>query len=76
MWLYKSPIGNIYIQHLPDGRYGMVHDGTIWESCDTPQAEADNVYVQVTGCADWDMCDTSNVVIPSDLSEWEKSDLA
>lgn len=71
MWLYKSPIGNIYIKHLPDGRYGIMFDGEVWESCDTPQEEADNVYMQCTGCSSWDMHDTSSVVVPQDLSEWE-----
>lgn len=71
MWLYKSPIGNIYIKRLSDGRYGMVFDGEVWESCDTPQEEASNVYMQCTNCAQWDMHDTTNCVVPTDLSEWE-----
>lgn len=70
MWLYKSPIGNIYIKRLSDGRYGMIYNGTVWESCDTPQAEADNVYMQVTGCTEWDMYDTANEIVPTDLSMW------
>ncbi len=71
MWLYQSPIGNIYIQKLPDGRYGMLYDGTIWETSHSPQAEADNIYHQCTNCSEWDEYDTSNIIIPSDLSEWE-----
>jgi hypothetical protein len=70
MWRYKSPIGLICIKQLQDGRYGMICDGTVWESCDTPQTAADNVYMQVTGCSKWDMCEADD--IPSDLSEWEK----
>ena len=72
IWYYKSPIGNIYIKRLPDGRYGMIYNKTVWESCDSPQAEADNVYMQCTGCSDWDMYDTSNIIVPTDLSEWKK----
>ena len=72
MWVYRSPIGNIYIKRLPDGRYGMVYAGIVWESCDSPQAEADNVFMQATGCAAWDMHDSSNDVLPNDLSEWER----
>lgn len=72
MWLYRSPIGNIYIKELPDGRFGMVYNDIIWESCDNPIAEATNVYLQVTGCSDWDLFDTSNVQVPCDLSMWEK----
>lgn len=71
MWLYRSPIGNIYIKHLSDGRFGMIYDHIIWESCDTAQAEADNVYMQCTGCSDWDMYDSSNTDVPTDLSQWE-----
>lgn len=72
MWLYKSPIGNIYICRLNDGRYGMVYNDTVWESCDTPEAEADNVYMQVTGCSAWDLFNASGFFVPSDLSEWER----
>lgn len=71
MWLYRSPIGNIYIKKLENGLYGMVYNGTVWEACDTPQAEANNVYLQVTGCSDWDLCDITGKDVPSGLSEWD-----
>lgn len=72
MWKYDSPIGSLYIKRLYDGRYGFIYDGTVWESSDSPQAEADNVYMQCTGCSKWDMLDISNINIPNDLSEWER----
>ena len=72
MWLYESPIGKIYIKRLSDGSYGMEYNGTVWEACDTPMAEADNVYMQCTGCSDWDSLDTSGITVPCDLSKWEK----
>lgn len=72
MWLYKSPIGPIYIVQLYNGRYGMKYNGTVWESCDTPQAQADNVYCQCTGCADWDLFNAYGHFVPSSLDEWEK----
>lgn len=72
MWRYNSPIGSLYIKRLSDGRYGLIYDGTVWESCNTPQAEADNVLMQCTGCSAWDMFDASNTDIPNDLSEWER----
>lgn len=50
----------------------MIHNGTVWEACDTPQAEADNVYMHCTGYSDWDMFDTRGIDVPRDLSEWEK----
>jgi len=71
MWLYRSPIGNIYIKSLPKGRYGMIYGGIVWEFSDTPHAEAHNVFIQCTGCSEWDLYDTSNVIVPKDLSEWE-----
>lgn len=72
MWLYKSPIGNIFIKQLPDGRFGMICDGTVWESCTTPQEEADNVYMQCTGCSTWDTYKNENMIVPTDLSEWDR----
>lgn len=71
MWKYESPIGPLYIQKLPNGRYGFIYDGTVWESCHTPQAEVDNIVMQCTGCNDWDLLDISEISIPSDLLEWE-----
>lgn len=52
MWRYNSPIGSLYIKRLSDGQYGMIYNGTVWEASHTPQAEADNVLMQCTGCAD------------------------
>lgn len=73
MWEYNSPIGPIYIKYLPrEKRYGMFYDGTCWESCVTPEAEADNVYMHCTGCYEWDKLDGEVFDAPSDLSEWEK----
>lgn len=71
MWLYRSPIGNMFIKRLGDGRYGFIYNGTVWESCDSPQAEADNVYMHVTGCYEWDRLDGELDDEPTDLSEWE-----
>lgn len=72
MWRYKSPIGNIYIKRLSDGRYGMIYNDTVWESCNTPQEAADNVLMQSTCCSEWDMYDISNTDVPQDISEWER----
>ena len=71
MWLYRSPIGNIYIKQLSDGSYGMVYNNVVWEACPTPQIEADNIYMQCTGCDDWDTYDASNTIVPAALSKWE-----
>lgn len=72
MWIYHSPIGDLCIKRLPNGRYGLLYQDTIWESSITPQAEADNVYTHTTGCWDWDQLDGNIDDVPIDLSEWEK----
>lgn len=72
MWRYKSPIGYLYIKRLPSALYGLEYNGTIWESCDTPESEADNVFQQVTGCAPWDSCKIEPCLIPRGLDDWEE----
>lgn len=73
MWKYNSPIGTLYIKHIPSERlYGFFYDGICWEACDTPQAEADNIYMHCTGCNDWDSLDGKVFDCPTDLSGWEK----
>lgn len=73
MWVYRSEIGNLYIVRLPNGRYGFKYNGTVWESCPTPEAEADNVYCHVTNCDAWDSMG-GKVASPTDLSDWERID--
>ncbi|GHU42330.1 hypothetical protein FACS1894111_06090 [Clostridia bacterium] len=73
MWYYDSPVGRISIVQTPKGLYGMKHNGVIWETCDTPQAEADNVFQQFTGCPAWDVYQLSNeemLHVPQNLDEW------
>ncbi len=73
MWLYKSPIGNIFIKYIPsEYAYGTIYNGVVWECCDHPQANADNIYCQVTGCYDWDTFELHGEFVPNDLSEWIK----
>lgn len=50
MWIYRSPVGILKIVRQTDGTFGLCHNETVWEACDTPQAEADNVFCHVTGC--------------------------
>ncbi len=72
MWIYQSPIGEIYIKQLSNGRYGMVFDGEVYDSCQTAQAMAGNIAAQCTGCSAWDLYDITDLTIPTDLSEWER----
>ncbi len=69
-WVYHSPIGDILIKQLENGRFGMIYDDVIWESCHSPEAEADNVYLHCTSCDEWDRLDGEVTDAPHDLSEW------
>lgn len=66
-WKAESSIGSLYIVPVNNGQYGFLYNGTVWESSNSPQAEADNVFMHVTGCYEWDSCADEG---PSDLSEW------
>ena len=70
MWVYKSPIGLLRIQKTREGQYGLWLGGKCYETSNDPQAEADNVYVHVTGCWEWDRLD-GKVDAPTCLAEWE-----
>lgn len=70
MWVYHSPIGDLFIKRLVDGSYGFEYDGVVWESSPSPETEADNVYLHITGCADWDLLDGQIKDVPTGLSEW------
>lgn len=71
MWKYESPIGPLYIKKLNNGHYGFIYDNTVWDSCPSPQAVADNIYMHCTGCFDWDSLDGHVPNVPTDLTEWE-----
>lgn len=72
LWVYKSPIGPLYIRRLPNSTYGLIYNGIVWESSNTPEEQADDVYMQCTGCFEWDSFNDSQYYVPKDLSEWEK----
>lgn len=67
MWVYHSSIGELRIVPTAGGRFGFFFDDVLWESCPTPQAQADDVYCHATGCTAWDLCKELG---PTDLSEW------
>ncbi len=71
MWLFRSPIGKIYIKKLSTHKFGLLFDDTLWDVCNDPHILADNVYMQCTGCTEWDTCNTLGLDVPTDLSQWE-----
>ena len=72
MWVYYSPVGTFSIKQNPDGRYGLFVGSECFGSYSTPVQAADDVYLHVTGCTEWDMLDGKVSGEPTDLSEWEK----
>lgn len=71
MWVYHSPIGDLFIKKLSDNRYGLFYDNTVWMASSDIDAIVNNVYVQSSGCFEWDSY-SGNADIPSHISEWEK----
>ena len=74
IWRYDSVIGPLYIKALKDGTFAFIYDDVIWDTSNSPEAVAENVYMHVTGCSDWDLLQ-SKVSDPTDLSEWESISL-
>lgn len=73
MYFYKSPVGVFWIRPTTDRRFVLGFGHEIIGVYYTPVAAADDVYVHVTGCTEWDMLD-GKVDGPTDLSEWDKSE--
>ena len=68
MWYYCSPVGTFTIAHDPQGGYGLWLDTDFVGSYPLPDAAAEAVRTQQTGCADWDR--RPQVKPPSDLDHW------
>lgn len=72
MWIYRSPIGVLYIKQMPNGKYGLCYDSDCYGFYENPVQAADDVYTHVTGCYEWDILDGKVPDEPTDLGEWEK----
>ena len=70
MWVYHSPIGDMFISLHETGKYVLLCNDELYGFWNSSAAVADDVYHHVTGCSDWDMLD-GNVDTPVDLSDWE-----
>lgn len=69
MYVYSSPIGLLKIVKSQDSYYFMFGDDeTAWTGHSDPNAVADDVFCHATGCDTWD---GSNIIGPTELSEWE-----
>ena len=70
MWVYRAGGHILQIIPMKDGLFGFQFDDdpTIWEASKTPEIEASNIALHVTGCSDWD--ELEKVDCPESLSEW------
>lgn len=72
MYTYNSPAGLMIIRYMPHIRkYALIINGIVYEHHPSAQSAADNVYVHVTGCYEWDSLD-GLVDPPTDISEWNR----
>ena len=71
MWVYNSPIGKMVINYDARGnRFKLIINDTWYGSYQSAIAAADDVFMHVTGCYDWDRLD-GMIIDPTDLSEWD-----
>jgi len=71
MWHYNSPIGLMKIHINSNRRYSLDINDIVYGSYHSANAVADDVFTQHTGCEEWDEYDTSNLDVPTDISEWK-----
>jgi hypothetical protein len=74
MWFHKSEAGTFWIRFVPRSRRTFVlgiDDQELGEYF-SPEAAADDVYMQKTGYALWDSL--QDVRKPADIAEWKRLD--
>ncbi len=69
MYVFKSSIGLFWIKQVPSG-WHLGIDNEILGTYQSAVAAADDVYVHVTGCYDWDKLDGIEDA-PTDIYEWD-----
>jgi len=70
IFAYRSPFG-VFVIRPHQGRWGLWCEDELYGSYHSPQAAADDVYMQATGHDEWDMKSPDGTE-PTDLSEWER----
>lgn len=70
MWYIESEIGTIRIVPISNNKFSLLYDDDNYGGFNSPEAAADDVYSQTTGCDEIDCYDGE---FPSDLSEWKRS---
>jgi len=72
-WYFKSKVGTFFIKLNDDGSYGLWIGDDCLGNYDSAIGAADDVYVQVTGCNEWDSLKDGDSSAPTDIYEWEQS---
>lgn len=74
MWFHKTEAGMFWIRFIPRGRGTFVLGIDDQELAEyfSPEAAADDVYMQKTGYALWDSL--QEVRKPADIAEWKRLD--
>lgn len=70
MWTYASPVGLTRIFPMPNGKFALEIAEIIYGAYQSPGAAADDVYMHVTGCYDWDVLDGMVPDVSTGLAEW------
>lgn len=70
LFIYRSPVGIFWIRRT---NYGFILgiDGASLGDYQSAVAAADDVYLHVTGCDEWDRLD-GKIDAPTDIYEWEQ----
>ncbi|MFQ5432358.1 MAG: hypothetical protein ACE5EN_07635 [Nitrospinota bacterium] len=72
-WYFKSKVGTFIIKPHGNNSYGLWINDDLLGNYPSPVAAADDVYVQVTGCYEWDSLKDGDSSAPTDIYEWEQS---
>ena len=70
MYIYKSPIGTFKIKEYY-GRWQLWFEEEVYGEYESAVAAANNVYLHVTGCDEWDELDGQISDEPTDIAKWE-----
>lgn len=76
MWFCETEKGVFWIRFVPRGRgiFVLGIEGLELGSYPSPEAAADDVYLQETGFSAWDSATQAHK--PADISEWKRLDCA
>ncbi|RDY30321.1 hypothetical protein [Lachnotalea glycerini] len=71
MYYYNSPVGKMSIYQNSSGKYLLNICDIVYGHYVNAVAAADDVYMHVTGCYDWDSLDGSIEDVPTNIKEWD-----